>query len=118
MIRTALAMLATCTAANAEPQAKWQASTATLSAGPGNPIAYVDFTNGPDWGAGDTRMTLDLGGFEVVVIATVTMGMGGNPPDVYEVIPPEGYIAVPNILEVDENATGRVAIYSADGVGA
>jgi len=115
MIRTALAILATCTAAHAGPVHHWGGSNATLSARPGVPLAYVDFTNRLTNSLPDLAFTLDLGGFEVEVIVTNTPG---RLPDTYQVIPPEGYIAIPQILEVEEDGTGRVAIYRMDGVGA
>jgi hypothetical protein len=115
MIRTALAMLATCTAAHADPSHHWGGSSATLSPGPGVPLAYVDVINRLTSGHNMVlEFTLDLGGFEVAV--TVTHG-NGDLPDRYEVVPPEGYIAVPMMIDLDEGSTGRIAIYSADGVG-
>ena len=61
------------------------------------------------------RFTIDLGGLAVDVIVD---NQPGDQPDVYEVIAPEGLLAIPPIIEVDEDGTGRISIYSAMGVGA
>ena len=115
MIRI-LALIAMTTAAHADPSRNWGGSSATLSAGPGTPMAYVDFVNRLTV-VNEMFMafTLDLGGFDVEI--DVDHGPG-DAPDRYTITPPEGFIAVPQIIEVDEGDTGRVAIYRADGVGA
>ena len=103
-------------AANAAPVHTWGGSSATLSPGPDIPLAYVDCVNRLTSDHDPVlRFTLDLGGFEVGVI--VVHG-SGNIPDTYTITPPEGFIAVPPVIEVQEGATGRIAIFSADGVGA
>ena len=115
-MKTILALLAMATAAHADPSRNWGGSSATLSAGPGTPMAYVDFVNRLTSGhALFMAFTLDLGGFEVEI--DVDHGPG-DAPDRYTITPPEGFIAVPQIIDVDEGETGRVAIYRADGVGA
>lgn len=35
----------------------------------------------------------------------------GDIPDWFEVVPPQGYIAIPNIIHVDEESSGVIRIY-------
>ena len=103
------------TAAYADPSHHWAGSTATLVHGTGAAVAHVDFTNRLGGAVPHMRFTLDLGGLAVDVIVN---NRPGDEPDVYEVIAPEGLLAIPPVIEVDEDGTGRISIYSADGVGA
>lgn len=58
--------------------------------------------------------TLTLDGLSV----SVTMQHGrGEKPDTAVVNVPEGYVAYPESITVDEGATGVVVIYSIEGVG-
>jgi hypothetical protein len=61
------------------------------------------------------RGTVSLGGVTVQVI--IDQGLSGV-PDTMTVIPPEGLIAIPPSVTVEENASGTVMLFSADGAGA
>jgi hypothetical protein len=99
-------------AAFADVSHHWAGSTATLIPGTGAAVAHVDFTNRLVGAVPHMRFTLDLGGLAVEVIVN---NRPGNQPDVYEVIAPDGFLAIPPIIEVDEDGAGRISIYSALG---
>jgi hypothetical protein len=101
-------------AVQADPSHHWGGSSATLRAGPGHPFATVDCVNRLTGGHDSLlRFVLDLGGYPVAV--TVWQGPGDQ-PDTYTVTPPPGFIAVPQVLTLDENTDGQVLIFVVDGV--
>ena len=101
-------------AVQADPSHHWGGSSATLRAGPGHPFAVVDCVNRLTGGHDSLlRFVLDLGGYPVAV--TVWQGPGDQ-PDTYTVTPPPGFIAVPQVLTLDENTDGQVLIFVVDGV--
>jgi hypothetical protein len=79
-------------------------------------VACVTFDNqfnkplrDPDW------TPLMLGGVHISVFIEFGKGMA---PDTVTVYPPEGLIAIPPSVTVEENASGTVMLFSADGAGA
>ncbi len=112
----AAALLLT-TPAFAAPSYNWGGSSATLVMGPGVPVATVICHNemtGGQGGQGED-FTLSVGAFEVQVSVWQEWG---DVPDRYTVTPPEGYVAVPQFIDVDENGTAEIQIYSMEGFGA
>ena len=91
-------------------------SSATLAPGTGIVVAMVlcvnRLTNGHD---SLLVFSLDLHGFTV----EVTVDHGDHTyPDIFAVTPPEGYIAVPPSVSVEEGETAVILIFAADGAGA
>lgn len=86
-------------------------SAVRLQPAPAPAVAQVTFTNLLEHGTVTEAATLSIDGLSVSVVASVGNGMAD---DVIEVTPPEGYIAVPEVLDVPEGATGTILIYRAD----
>ncbi len=110
------AALLLATPAFAAPSYNWGGSSATLVMGPGVPVATVICNNRMTSGPGQGEdFTLSVGAFEVQVSVWQEWG---DVPDRYTVTPPEGYVAVPQFIDVDENGTAEIQIYSMEGFGA
>ena len=77
-------------------------------------VAEVEFANEPVHTDSNETRTLSLGGFSVQ--ADMILGRGLT-PDRMTITPPEGYIAVPQWVDVPEGASRVITIYSAEGVG-
>lgn len=77
-------------------------------------VAEVEFANEPVHTDAEQSLTLSLGGFSVQ--ADMILGRGLT-PDRMTITPPEGYIAVPQWVDVPEGASRVITIYSAEGVG-
>ena len=76
-------------------------------------VAEIIFDNQPENGPGDNgTFTLTLGGLDVEV--TFIWGVGD---DAITVIPPDGYFADPERLDVPEGGLGVLHIYSYEAVG-
>jgi len=71
-------------------------------------VAEVVFDNRTVHQDEDVRFPLVLDGLAIKVIAIVGRGVT---PDRIEVIPPDGYLADPAVLDVPENEVGRVLIF-------
>lgn len=73
-------------------------------------VAEVEFKNAQVHGITQTeRFTLSIDGMSVEVIATTGNGMT---PDRMEVIPPDGFVAIPQVIDVEEDDTGIIYIYA------
>jgi hypothetical protein len=69
--------------------------------------ATVVFVNRLTYHPREATITLSIEGLEVAV----EMLMGdGDEPDVIRVLPPAGFVAEPEVLEVAEDETGRVEV--------
>jgi hypothetical protein len=79
-----------------------------------NAVAEVEFLNGAVHGNDVLDFILTVGVLSVAVTADVGHG---DRPDYIMVTPPEGFIAVPQRIEVAEGATGRVLLFSDTGLG-
>ena len=103
MSRYTLALLMTTTLvsyAMAEPY-YWDGSRIDFS---GNKVTYHnDLSYGPQ----DFNQVLTSDGLTVTVII---LQEPGNNPDTMHVMPPEGYIAIPESVTVEEKAIGEILI--------
>jgi hypothetical protein len=116
MIRTIALLLALASPAAADPSVKvWpgmqgatEPSTITLHA-PTDPaaVATITFVNTQVHGA-DEVFDLSWEGIEVTIY--FEWNADESPVERIEVIPPDGYIAVPPVLDVQEHTTGTVQI--------
>ena len=70
-------------------------------------VAEVVFDNKTVHADEDVTFTLDLDGLAVMVDAQVGRGLT---PDRMTITPPDGYIAVPDMLDVAEDAEGVILI--------
>ena len=123
MIRTILLSAIIAAPAYADPRASWGASSspdhntsATLAPSDGPAVATITLRN--QLTGGHDRITtarIDLPG----LWADVTVDHGpGDVPDRITVTVPEGFIAVPPVLDVPEGESGVVSVYSSMGAGA
>jgi hypothetical protein len=106
-----------CAAATVAAVFAWggsNASVVTLQAAEPPAVAEVVFVNTLTFGSPREPFTLRSGGVEVSV--SIEFGPGSE-PEVMTVETPEGLIAVPAVLVVDDYTTGTVRIFCADGVG-
>lgn len=123
MIRLALALSILAGPALADERAWWGSSpdpdkntSATLALADAPAVATVTIRNRLTAGHGDqTEALLFIPGMSASII--VEHGPGDAPDRVW-VTPPEGFIAVPPVIDVPEGADAVVTIYSAEGVGA
>lgn len=91
-------------------------TSVTLDPARGPAVATVTIRNRITGGhPNDTAASLSQGGLRVFVSV---FHAPGDTPDTITVTPPDGYIAVPPVLDVPEGETGVVTIYSNDGAGA
>ena len=109
------ALILAATPAIADPSYDWGGSSAALVAGPGHPLAYVDCVNELTTTTGELDFALNLGGFVVVM---KVQQRNGDLPDLYIAHPPEGYIAVPRSILIEEGSKARISIFSTEGTGA
>ena len=77
-------------------------------------VAEVEFANEPVDGDSVEMFDLSLGGFSVS--DEVLLGRGVAPDEI-SVTPPDGYIAVPPVMDVPEGQSRTITIYRMDGVG-
>lgn len=107
----AIALLAT--PAAAQDALHWGGSSATLRPADAPAVAVVDLVNGPTgFGIPDPDGQLTLGGFSVHLRV---IGRGNPAPDTYLIVPPEGYIAVPAEVTLEEGGRATVTIYRSEG---
>jgi hypothetical protein len=90
-------------------------TSVTLAPADGPAIATVTFRNRLTGNIGQTSAVLTIAGLSVQVHVTHA---SGDSPDRVMVTPPEGFMAVPPVLDVEEGGEGVVTIYSAEGAGA
>lgn len=76
-------------------------------------VAEVTFDNKTVHTDQDVTFTLDMDGLSVEVFAQVGRGLT---PDRITVFPPDGFIAVPQEIDVPEDDVGRVLIYEWAGM--
>ena len=76
-------------------------------------VATVICKNELTQGTSLTNGEITVGGITVSVIVT---HLPGDQPDRFQVDPPEGYIAVPRYLYVNENETGEIRIFELEGM--
>ena len=90
------------------------ASTITLqpTEAPGA-VAEVEFVNRTVHADEDVTFALELDGLQVEVFASVGRGLS---PDHMTITPPEGFIAVPSEISVEEAGVGVVLIYEWTGM--
>ena len=116
MTRAAALILALAAPAQAQTIAAWgNGGHVLIEPGAGGAhVATVTLHNRLTWAdANPVQVALYLHGIAVEVIIT---HMPGDIPDVLQVIPPDGFIAIPKRVAVDENDAGSVMIYRIDGM--
>jgi len=108
-----LAMLTSVVPVIAETSRHWGESSATITPGQGGPVAVVLCRNELTFTAESTfAFMLELDGLAVLV----RVEQGPNTvPDRYTVEPPEGFVAVPPFIELDEGTSGEILIYQLEG---
>ena len=114
MTRALFLALALAAPAQAQTVAVWgNGGHVEITAGSGGShVATVTLHNRMDWmDGGPMLVALTLEGIAVEVIVT---HLPGDIPDVLEVIPPPGLIAVPPRLAVQENEAGSVMLFRLD----
>lgn len=99
--------------ANSEISRSWGESSATITAGQGGPVAVVACRNELTFTAESTfAFMLELDGLAVLV----RVEQGPNTAvDRYTVEPPEGFVAIPPFIELDEGTSGEILIYQLEG---
>lgn len=81
-----------------------------------NAVAEIEFYNRESNGPHDTGpFTLMLDGAQID--GFFTWNADGSRHDRITVTPPQGYIAVPDTLDLDEETTGLILIYPDNAVG-
>ena len=91
----------------------WGGSSATLNPD-ATAFARVDCVNRMTSGTSPhLAFTLDMDGLTVGV--TVEQGLG-NAPDVYAVTVPDGFVAIPPSLTLDEDSAGVILIYETGAI--
>jgi hypothetical protein len=70
-------------------------------------VAEVEFVNKTVHTDQDVTFTLDMDGLSVEVFAQVGRGLT---PDRMTITPPDGYLAIPEVLDVPEDETGVILI--------
>lgn len=115
MTRLTLAALLLALPAHADTSHRISHSTVTLAAttAPGA-VAEVTFNNSRKDSGTTEGFALDLAGFRIGLIATV--GNGAS-PDSLTIIPPVGFFAHPEHLEISDGATATALIYPENSVG-
>ncbi len=100
--------------ANAETSRSWGESSATITPGQGGPVAVIHARNELTFTAESTfAFMLELDGLAVLV----RVEQGPNTvPDRYTVEPPEGFVAIPPFIELDEGTSGEILIFALDGM--
>ena len=92
----------------------WGGTGATITLEqPTGHVATVHCQNELTQGTSTTTGEITIGGITVEVRV---VHMPGDQPDKFEVYPPEGYIAVPRYLNVNEGDTGEIRIFELDGI--
>jgi hypothetical protein len=108
MIRAA-ALCLMASPAMADATLSWGGTGCTLALVTGAAhVAEVTCVNVQTSGASYTQGEMTINGLGVGL--TVLHGPG-DIPDKFTISPPEGYIAVPNVLVLDEDTSGVVLIY-------
>ncbi len=99
--------------ANSETARHWGESSATITAGQGGPVAVVSCRNELTFTAESTfAFMLELDGLAVLV----RVEQGPNTVvDRYSVEVPEGFVAIPPFIELDEGTSGEILIYQLEG---
>jgi hypothetical protein len=80
----------------------------------GGPVASVTFHN-EDLHTQSEAFDLSMPGLAVTVRTDINHA--GKAPDKFSVTVPEGFVAAPPEMMVEEGATGAILIYSVEGVG-
>jgi hypothetical protein len=114
MTRAAALLLALAAPAQAQTIAVWgNGGHVLIEPGAGGAhVATVTLHNRLTWAdANPVQVSLYLHGIAVEVVIT---HMPGDIPDVLTAIPPDGFIAIPERVAVDENSAGSVTIYRLD----
>ena len=70
--------------------------------------AAVTFKNSTVHSDQDVAFDLTLNGFTVTIVANLGRGLT---PDRFEVIPPDGYYALPQFIDVPEHEQATILIY-------
>lgn len=87
----------------------WGATGATIvDTGQTPHVATVHCTNELTYGDSRNEGTLSLGDLSVTVVVS---HQPGDMPDKFEIIVPEGYIAIPPVLWVNEKDVGEIRIF-------
>jgi len=85
-----------------------------VAAADGPHVAVVSVTNHFRRSVSSSPFDLEVDGLRV----RVTVNEGRNTlPDIVTVEAPEGFIAVPMSVELDEGQSGEILIYAIEGVG-
>lgn len=102
----------------AEDTRTWRAGSMVsqmyLAPETGGPVASVTFHN-EELHTKDEAFDLSIPGLTVTVRTEINHA--GLAPDRFIVTVPEGFVAAPPDLMVEEGATGVILIYSVEGVG-
>lgn len=102
----------------AEDTRTWRAGSMVsqmhLAPATGGPVASVTFHN-EDIHTKSEIFDLAIPGLTVTVKTEINHA--GRSPDTFAVTVPEGYVAAPPEMTVDEGATAVILIYSVEGVG-
>ena len=107
-MRAILASLALALPASAQDTVDWSGTGCRMVLTPDKPhVAEITCLNRLTGGVQNNEGALVVGGFQVGVGATM---FPGDVQDEFVVIPPDGYVAVPPVLVLDEGTAGVVRV--------
>jgi hypothetical protein len=109
MLRLAILLAAIASPAAANPALSYGGTGCEITLTPGQAhVARITCQNRLTSGASYNEGALDAGG--LIVGLTINHGPG-DIPDTFTITPPDGYVAIPSTLILDENTDGEMLLY-------